>query len=61
MEKVFLKTYGAFLVGRTEGAEAFAALERNMRGMPDDAIFFLIFQMLVYLHHHGVMSFLQRR
>ena len=43
MKKVFLKTYGAFLVGRSEGAEAFAALKKNMRDVPDDEVLFFDF------------------
>jgi len=43
MKKVFLKTYGSFLVGRTEGAEAFTALKKNMRSMPDDDVLFFDF------------------
>ena len=43
MKKVFLKTYGTVLVGRSEGTEAFVALEKNMQDIPDDEVLFFDF------------------
>ena len=49
MQKAFLKSYGTFLFGRAEGAEAFAALEKNMRDMPEGEQLFFDFSDITML------------
>ncbi len=47
MKKVFLKAYGTVLVGRKDGTEAFVALERNMRDMPEGEVLFFDFSDII--------------
>ena len=49
MQKFFVKSYGMHLVGRSEGAEAFAALKGNMRDVPEDEKVFFDFSDITML------------